>query len=354
MALFKTNLVLVAAPLPPDFEGDPGDFQRALIERLEILSPVGTNFFVVGDVEPPSNQGPWLKNGRAWYVFDEAEGGYVPADVTDSVQSLFTVSDDEPSAPTPEEATIWLRTLSGRVIGWYFWNGTFWRPGGNVPPSGPTSERPANPQNLEQFFDTTINVLIHWERGAWRTVSGTPGDVKFVTGSILSESLAANPGWSYLGEDNEAYRGRVIGVASKDAGATPVSSYSTASGVSARAAQDVAGVEEHVLSDDEIPQHTHLMGSLTQLNNDNNINLYRVDNGDQFSAPEPRPPNYARITGDAGENGTKNGQLPATANGTMLVTSKQLTKSIADAYTEVAEAHTNLQPTVWLWALKKD
>jgi len=52
MALNKTNLVIVSAPLPGDFEGTPQELAEAMIERMEIQSPIGTNFFIVGDVEP--------------------------------------------------------------------------------------------------------------------------------------------------------------------------------------------------------------------------------------------------------------------------------------------------------------
>ena len=86
--LNKTNLVIVSAPLPADFEGTPQEFFEALVERMEIQSPVGTNFFVVGDVEPANDQGPWLKNGNQWYVFSASAGGYVPLDISASTATL--------------------------------------------------------------------------------------------------------------------------------------------------------------------------------------------------------------------------------------------------------------------------
>src|SRR5262245_39664794 len=157
--LFKTNFVIVMAPLPPDFEGNPQDIADAMIERMQIQSPAGTNFFVVGDVEPSSNVGPWLKGGDRWYVFDETTGHYVPANIDDSVTKVFVVSDVEPDAPGEGDPSIWLRTSNSRVIAWYFWDGSIWRPGGNVPPSGPTASRPSTPKELEQFWDTDINAL---------------------------------------------------------------------------------------------------------------------------------------------------------------------------------------------------
>jgi hypothetical protein len=356
MSLQPTNFVVVAAPLPQDFEGTPQELFEALIKRMAIQSSSGTSFFVTGDVEPSTNQGPWLKEGKKWYVFSETEGGYVPLDISDSTARLFVVSSEEPEAPGPNDATIWLRTTAGRVIGWYFYSGTGWRPGGNVPPSGPTDARPEAPKDLEQFFDTDINALLHWERGSWRTVSGVPGDIKFVTTPTLEAALSNNPGWHYLGEDNQSYIGRVLGIASKDPGATPAASFPTDSGITARAVGDMAGAETHVLTSTEIEQHTHLVGALTGLNqaNGGNTYFYRVDNGDNFLAPAPRPPNHSHINADGTSNGTRNGELPTPVAGTMLVTSKQLSLTDAAAYTEAAIAHNNIQPTLYAWALTKD
>lgn len=360
--LLKTNLVIVAAPLPADFEGTPQEFFEALIERMEIQSPLGTNFFVTGDVEPGTNQGPWLKGGTQWWVFDSVSGSYVPLDISASTARLFTASVDEPPTPGEGDATVWLRTSSNRVVGWYFWTGSEWRPGGNVSASGPTSSRPSDStvKELEQYFDTDINTLIHWERGKWRTVSGTPGDIKFVTTLTLNDALTSNPGWAYLGAANQDWIGRTLGISSKDAGATPQSNFATASGISARARGDLVGAETHVLTSDEIEQHTHLVGGSTALNSANRVQFYRVDDGENFVAPSPRPPNYTLITGVTPGSpptyATRDGDFPAIPNGTMMVTSKQLSLATAsdDAYTEPAEGHNNMQPTLFLWALTKE
>ncbi len=355
MSLQKTNFVVVATPLPADFEGTQQELFEALVKRMSIQSPSGTSFFVTGSVEPATNQGPWLKDGVEWYVFSQDAGGYVPLDISASTARLFTVSSTEPAEPGEGEATIWLRTAAGRVIGWYYWTGDEWRPGGNVPPSGPTASRPQNPIALEQFFDTDINALVHYERAQWRTVSGVPGDIKFVSTPTLAAALTNNPGWTYLGGANQSYIGRTLGLASKDPGATPVNSFPTDSGITPRAAGDMAGAETHVLTSTEIEQHTHLVGALTGLNqaNGGNSYFYRVDDGDNILAPAPRPPNHGFIRGDGSGNGTAAGELPPTGAGTMYVTSKQLSISEAAAYTEAAIAHNNIQPTLFAWALTK-
>lgn len=347
--LFKTNLVIVASQLPPDFVGDPQTFFEALVERMDIQSPVGTNFFVVGDAEPSSNQGPWLKNGDRWYVFDVNQGKYVPINIDDSLH-LFVVGPDTPDAPEGLDAKLWLRTADTRAIGWYGWNGVIWRSFDGLPASGPTSSRPTTPVDLEQFFDTDINVLIHFERGAWRTVSGSPGDVKFVAQSKLTDALAVNPGWIYLGRDDQSIRGLVIGIASQDPGATPESSFATDSGITPRSSGDKTGEEKHVNANEEIPQHTHLTGHATALNSDNVIQLHRVDNGETIAIPPTVPPNYFEVNGDIGTNGTHNGTAGDGPAGTMTITSRQIA---TPAYTGVADAHNNMQPTIFLWALVK-
>lgn len=359
--LFKTNFVIVAAPLPPDFDGDLQEFEDSLIERLSIQSPEGTNFFVTGSTEPSTNAGPWLKNGDRWYVFSVTEGRYVPINIDDSVTQILVVQDAEPDAPQEGDPNIWLRTVNSRVIAWYFWDGEEWRPGGNRPPSGPSADRPSSPVELEQFFDTDINTLIHFERGTWRTVAGTPGDVKFVTTATLSAALTANPGWQYLGQDQLDWRGRVLGVATKDPGASPSTSYPTGSGISSRAQADIVGVESVILTSGEIESHSHVVGCATALNSDNNIFLQRVDDGEgpaeadpnDLVVPSPKPPNHFEVRGDGSINGTKNGVMPDPASGTMLITSRQFTLANAPDYTTAATAHQNMQPTVFMWALVK-
>lgn len=357
MALFTTNLVIVAAQLPPDFKGNPQQFFEALVERMSIQSPQGTSFFVVGDSEPSSNVGPWLNTSGgvgSWFVFDVNQGRYVPIDISPSL-NLFVVGPDTPATPSGTDPTLWLRTFESRAIGWYGWDGVTWRPTVNVPPSGTTAQRPTNPVDLEQFWDTDINALIHFERGAWRTVTGVPGDVKFVAQSLLSVALTANPGWQYLAKDDQSIRGLVIGIASQDGGGGP-SVFATDSGITARSSGDKAGEETHVLTSEEIEQHTHLIGHSTALNSNNNIQIHRVLDADDVKIPPIIPPNYFEVDGAGGVNGTKLGTAGDGPTGTMLITSRQLQLTGTDgepSYTAAAVGHGNIQPTLWLWSLVK-
>jgi hypothetical protein len=342
----------VASPLPADFEGEPQEFFQALIERMEIQSPVGTNFFLVGDVEPSTDQGPWLKGGDRWYVFDQDEGKYVPIDILDSLPQFFTISSTEPDAPVGNEAVVWLRTSGTRAIGWYFWTGSEWRPGGNVSPAGPTLSRPTTPEDLEQFWDTDINALIQWERGDWRTVSGTPNDIKFVTTALLQDALDQNPGWVYAADNDQDWRGAVIGIANKDPGASPVNAFTVNSGITSRAQADYVGSETHVLASGEIESHTHLVGRAKLLNSNNDAFFMRVDDGKELLIPGVKPPNHFEVKGDGGANGTLSGEMPAPVAGVTFVTSRQLDISETD-YTSAASPHNTMQPTVFLWALRK-
>jgi len=243
MALQDTNLIIQMAPIPATFEGTPQEFAAAMVQRMSIVSPTGTNFFVISDVEPTSNVGPWLKNGTQWWVFDDATKRYVPLDISASETQWYFIGNSTPPGIDPP---LWLRTTQdptdvnptayGDPIGWLEWNGTAWVPFNSIPRNGPTASRPTNPSDYQQYFDTTINSLLHWERGQWRTVSGTPGDVKQVLFETLELAITYNPGWEVVGASNQAFRGRHLVQATKDSGASPVTNLTTGAGVPSRAA----------------------------------------------------------------------------------------------------------------------
>jgi hypothetical protein len=216
MALQDTNLLVQAAKLPATFEGSPQDWADALVKRMKIVSPNGTNFIFIGDVEPTSNVGPWLRDGTKWYVFDPNIKRYVPLDISDSETKWFSVG---ASTPITSDPPVWLRTTKdqteadpsiGSPIGWYIFNGAGWVPFLGIVTSGNTQNRPANPVEFQQYYDSDISALIWWERGDWRTVSGIPGDVKFVAYNTLDDALTHNPGWILLGAGNANLRGRYL------------------------------------------------------------------------------------------------------------------------------------------------
>jgi hypothetical protein len=359
MPLQKTNLVIVASQIPPDFEGTPQEYFAAILERMDIQSPVGTNFFVIGDVEPASNSGPWFKNGTKLYVFDINVGHYVPLDISDSLSAFAFIGPNNPGQPGTNDPLIWFRSVGSRPVGWYGWDGNSWEPAPSIPNNGTTANRPSDPIELETYFDTDINCLIHWERNAWRTVSGSPGDVKAVTGDVLTVVLTRNPGWSLLYDNDESKRGRTIAQAAKDAGTSPESAVSTPSGITQRGAGDTFGEENHVLSSLEIEQHSHMIGHASLLNSTQaNIVFFRVEDADteiqSAGIPVPTPPNSQTArTGHSSPNGSQTG-VTLGPTGTQLMTSRQFTLEKAPGYTAAAVGHNTIQPTVFLWHLTKD
>lgn len=132
MALNPTNFVIQASQLPATFVGDPNAFFRAMIERMRIVSPTGVSTFVISDVQPQSNQGPWLKGGTQWWVWDEDLKTYVPLDISQSETQWFQTGS---TIPTVVDPPVWLKTTSGVTqpgpsngtpVGWYLYNGTQW------------------------------------------------------------------------------------------------------------------------------------------------------------------------------------------------------------------------------------
>lgn len=256
MSLKATNLLIQMSPLSSTFRGNPNDLAKEMVRRMKILSPGGANFIYTGDVEPTSNVGPWLKGGTQWYVWDVATKRYVPQDISASFTIPFWIGNSTPSSSTPET---WLKTSKdatdldashGIPIGWYFWDSVraTWVGISPIVNSGTTAQRPASPEDLQQYYDTDISVLIWWERGAWRTVSGVQGDVKFVTSEKYTDALLSNPGWSLLGDSNQGLRGRVLTGATVDPGLNPVSNFPTSPGVAQRAALSTFGEETTVVT----------------------------------------------------------------------------------------------------------
>lgn len=243
MSLVNTNLFLQMAQLPVTFKGTPQDLANEMIKRCRIVSPNGVNFIFIGDVEPSSNVGPWLKGGTQWWVWDDATNRYKPLDLGESFTAPYAVGNSTPSVTNPP---VWLKTTQdatdlaptsfGDPLGWYLFDGASWVSFNGIVFSGPTASRPASPADLQQYYDTDISCLIWFERGAWRTLSGVPGDVKAVNFQTASQALTNNPGWAIFGVVNASASGRGIMQATQDPGAAPVTSLTPPAGVPSQAA----------------------------------------------------------------------------------------------------------------------
>lgn len=254
-----TNLQLQVAPLKATFNGTPQQLVVEIVRRAKIVSPTGTNFIYIGDTEPTSDVGPWLKDNTKWFVFDPDIKRYVPLDISDSETKWFWMQASTPISSTPP---VWLKTTKdqteadpshGDPIGWYTFNGVSWVPYVSIVLSGATADRPPSPVNFQQFYDTTISTLIWWERGQWRTIAGVPGDIKHVAFQTLTEALAQNPGWDLFGASNQAFRGRWISQATKDSGASPETVLTVGAGVAERAAFETYGETDKVKIDGASP-----------------------------------------------------------------------------------------------------
>lgn len=108
-----------AAPLPADFKYTPQQLLEAFVDRLEITSDSAT--FVISDVEPTGNQGPWFKNGKQLWVYDTDEAAYVPLDISNSYNPQILVSETAPADPT--KTPMWLKITGDVVDGLYYYSG---------------------------------------------------------------------------------------------------------------------------------------------------------------------------------------------------------------------------------------
>lgn len=350
MALQRTGLVIVAAPLPPDFCGTMQELHEAFVERYQILSPSGIAFFSQGSVLPASDMGLFLLNGTQLFVFDPNQGIYIPLDISSSENPDFFVGPNDPGPPGPNDPVFWIRTQENHTVGLYGWDGAEWIASANVDSSGTTADRPGNPANLEHFFDETISTELIFERGAWRTVGGSVGDLKYVVHPTLEVALQYNPGWEYFGLNDETLRGRALAGAAKDVGATPAASFTTSSGITPRAAGDKFGEENHVLSSAEHEKHVHLVGIEDPVDG-NGGRFHRADAADVLAIPNPVPPNYFHFSGD-GFTPTSGTSGPGGA-GKAMITSGQLLRTVAPNYTDVAAGHNTVSPHLYQWCLVK-
>lgn len=259
MALQDTNLVLQASKLPATFTGTPHEWFAEFVRRVKIQSTTGTNFIFIGDTEPTSNVGPWLKDGTKWYVFDPDIKRYVPQDISDSETIWFQTGATTPTSSTPP---VWLRTdhdpseddpSIGNPLGWYVFNGANWIPFVGIVLSGPTDSRPSSPIEYQQYYDTTISCLIWFERGKWRTVDGVPGDTKFVAIETLTEALDRNPGWNVFASSDQSLRGRIPMMAAKDPGVSPETELTTDPNIPQRAAFETFGETDSMQIDNTPP-----------------------------------------------------------------------------------------------------
>jgi len=306
----NTSYFLKLAPLPPSFVGTPQQFAEALVARLRITAPFGITTFLIGGSKPTSNGGPWLKDGNQWWVWDDNAADYVPLDISASTSPVYVISETAPSVFDPP---IWFQTLGSRFLNVHVAVNGVWVPL-NTGGSGATGARPANPVDFQVFYDTDIEAAIWWERGTWRTLSGVRGDVKFVTWPTSVEALTRNPGWEILGTgeiNNPAWRGRVIGQATKDG----TLDLSLGAGVTTHLQGATFGEETHALTATENGPHNHKISLETDGTTNGAFNYAKWESSINATPSHP----------DAENTSTSGDGTP----------------------------HNNIQPTLALWTLRK-
>lgn len=324
----NTQYFLKLAPIPPNFAGTPQEFAEVLVDHCRIVAPFGITTFLLGGSKPTNNQGPWLKDGKQWWVWDDDATDYLPLDITGSEKLWFVI---QASAPLEFDIPLWVEVdVNDQFVNFHVRveadDGSFsWAPFRNQ--SGTTANRPATPYTFQRFYDTDIEAEIWWERGGWRTTSGVRGDVKFVSWPTSVEALTRNPGWEILGtgESNAVdWRGRVLSQATKDT--VPGEDLDVTLGFTKRASGDRFGEETHKLTPAEIPELTASFKNSTK-EGSIGANKWTVPTNDDWG-----------FVGD-----TSGVSPPIDVAGDRI--------SVNDGVT--AAGHNTLQPTLALWCLRK-
>lgn len=172
--------------------------------------------------------------------------GQVQGNLNLNAMYLAIVGDDNfsginygPVTPDPDNRDRpWFKTDgSMNPIGWYGWDGSAWVPIPVTVASGATGDRPSSPTDGTLYLDTTIHCLLMYERAAWRTADGSPGDVKFVAGTVLADVLLQNPGWSQYADGIGKYLMGALADGSD--------------------AEDDVGANSISLTTDQLPAHAH-------------------------------------------------------------------------------------------------
>jgi hypothetical protein len=110
------------SPLPSNFRGTPQAFADALTARLALYTNGALSLFVSGNSEPTSDEGPWLKDGITWWVWNATTGSYIPQPL--EPESLKYVAQAE--EPDPDVYTFWIQLSSSdgspQAIKYYYNN----------------------------------------------------------------------------------------------------------------------------------------------------------------------------------------------------------------------------------------
>ena len=171
---------ITAAPLPTNFKGTPQQWLEAFLDRLEVTFEGNT--FVISDIQPIGNEGPWLKNGTQWWVWNESTSEYMPLDVSASVTNQIFIGDIANGAPDSSVYQLWLQLNGTQVNGLFYFAGATagWVKQASELVPGAVQVNMLAPQNPGSLITFDVN------RNPFILAPGNPGTFLQSTGNGLS------------------------------------------------------------------------------------------------------------------------------------------------------------------------
>jgi hypothetical protein len=115
MACEETQLDVQVGSWPQNFKGTSQEWANKLAELLIVTFPDDVSTFVVSNVEPASNKGPWLNTSvepSEWYVWSDVQGKYIPLGL-DQSRLGYQISE---TAPDPTKFKIWFEVDSTNCL----------------------------------------------------------------------------------------------------------------------------------------------------------------------------------------------------------------------------------------------
>jgi hypothetical protein len=196
---------VVAGALPEGLSTDPQGLLEAFAERLTITPSVPWSSFVVGAAKPTSDVGPWFKDGKELWVWDNVTAAYVPlvsaavADVDGGAlypTLRYAVSS---LAPDPTKYAFWI-TLNeiGKAIDIRHYSTGAWRSIFEDTFAGITANYSTTAQMNTAISAAVDPVRVNYPVRASMTVTQTVGIVDLATPTkLLFNSTDFDPDTAY-------------------------------------------------------------------------------------------------------------------------------------------------------------
>lgn len=257
---------------PPDVNWTPAELIEFINENFALSSGTSLVLFVGGSTEPSTNVGPWLKDDRELWLWDETTGAYTPADIP-AERLGYVVSAAEPDETTVDIWFVLGGTGQAEDIRLYFdgaWRSVFKGAAHALVKYKSTGEGiEPQPTTDEHKYDALVS------GGAaaaplWRATSARPGDLKWTM------RQTTDPGWLVCDgaavsrttyAELFAELGTTWGVGDgsttfnlPDLRGRGLIGSGTGSGLTARTVGQTGGEETHLQTEAELAAHTHDVG----------------------------------------------------------------------------------------------